>query len=136
MTRLSLLVVLFCAVGLAVAADDPEVFLYSKNGPEFKWVWAIKQSRMSALPKWDELSSDAPVSPHQALLAGRDFLRTRFNINTPNIVSITLSNWDHGIWAYNIFFDAKTPAEDDEPLLQVLVLMDGKVVVPVKQPVK
>ena len=133
---LSVALATFCAIHFAVGADDPDVFLQSRNFADFKWVWAIKQSRASALPKWDPLVGEAPVSPHQAIMAGREFLKSRLGIDAPNFINVVLYSIGDGAWAYTIHFDAKTSTEDEQVLLDVWILMDGKVVVPVKQSVK
>jgi hypothetical protein len=125
-----------CNVQLIAAADDPEVFISSRNGPDFKWVWQVKHSRMSSLPKWEEFAGEAPVSPHKAIIVAREFVRERLGIYTPHIIAVSLSPWDHGIWAYHVLFDSEKVHAQEEPLLDVMVLMDGKVVVPVKQSVK
>src|SRR5437762_7445512 len=134
--RILAIIALVTGPCFVIAADDPDVFLYAKGGPELKWVWAIKQSRMSALPKWDELNGEAPVSPHKALVATREFLQTRLDIYTPLLISVGLHRYHDDIWAYSIFFDSQKVSDHDEPLLDVMVLMDGKVVVPVEQRLK
>jgi hypothetical protein len=119
----------------ALSGDDPDVFLFSRNGSKSKWVWAVKQSRLSALPVWHETTEEVPLSPNRALVAAREFLRNRLGINDPRITAITLVPQGNHVWAYSILFDAEVP-EEDSALLDVRVLMDGKVIEPVKQPVK
>jgi hypothetical protein len=139
---LSLLIAVYGAT-LAAAEDDSDVEIYWRGTDKVKWVWAAKRSRLAALPEWDPAKGDPPVTPYKAILAARELLRNQLGVYAPRLDIVSLSRigaeWTppgRSIWAYTIVFDSEKPSEDDQVVLQVLVLMDGKVVVPTKQRVK
>jgi len=147
--RLTLLLVaatlsLCCGRKDVLAEDDPDVFMRSigeSSAP--KYVWAIKQSRLSGLPRWDPAKSEVPVSPHQAVVAAIDYIHTRFG-SLAKLRVIDISMFQQGlalnpvlpdVWTYTVSFDCDPePPSDQRELLNVEVLMDGKVIVPVERP--
>jgi hypothetical protein len=142
-----------CALALCFAAhlraadDDPDIFIHSSSydGEAFKLVWAVKRSRLAAVPLWHEMTDETPISPHRAVTAATEFLRSRLGASV-NLRVVDITMFQHGLelnavvadlWAYTIDFESDPePNRDDRPLLGVMVLMDGKVVVPVRQPAK
>ncbi len=138
----------FCCVAqTACSDDDPDIFIHStsKQGSSTKLVWAVKRSRLTAIPIWHETVSEAPVSPHRAITAAMEFVQSRLGPSAHlRVVIITL--FQEGIelnavvpdlWAYTVSIECDPePNDEDKELLNVMVLMDGKVVVPVHQPAR
>jgi hypothetical protein len=129
------------------SSDDPLFWIrYSGiEGTDYKYVWAIHQSRLAALPHFDPSVTEVPVSPHQAIVAATEFTRTQFPASvhlTPNTVTLLQRGIEKNpvrpaLWMYEIDFLADPfPPGPHQDLLTVMILMDGKVVVPTKQPVK
>ena len=110
--------------------------------------WEIPRSLVAALPRWDPLVGEAPLSPHRAVAAATEYLRRRLGPSA----QLTLSSICVGqsavrpegsdapgeqVWDYQILFDCEPePPPEEQTLLNVMVLMDGSVVVPVARPSK
>ena len=131
--------------GLAVsrAADDPLInIMYRQEDDDVRYVWEIRQSYLASLPRCDPTREEVPISPHQAITAAAEFLKSKFPgtpsygcslfLNTrglePNPVAGELLMYE-----INFTYDPDIP---HRPLHTVIVLMDGKVLVPSEQPPK
>jgi hypothetical protein len=141
-------VTLIVAVGAfarcTVSADDPllNITTHSIQGSGVEYVWSIRQSHLASLPHCDPLHAEVPVSPHQAITAARDFLRSRFPDFEPQGVDLFLLTRGlepnpiaPELWLYEISFLSASP-DVQHPLSTVRVLMDGKVLVPLERPEK
>jgi hypothetical protein len=136
--------VLCCAAQLVWGADDPLLHIRNRSitGSGVEYVWEIRQSYLAALPHCDPLAADIPVSPHQAAAVAREFLRARLPSFEPLGVDISLHATGieknpvaEELWMYDIsftYYPELPPAK--RPLENVMVLMDGKVLVPVERP--
>lgn len=131
--------------GITRGADDSTLLIHSSGvkGTGFKYVWSLQESRLAALPHCDPSASEVPVSPHQAIRAATEFIRTQFPASTElRTTSCTLltrgvanDRVARDLWMYDVWFTPEPwPAQSEEGLLTVHVLMDGKVVVPIKEP--
>ena len=147
--RYAVLVAVLCSFPTsdALSADDPLLGVrYSGvDGTGYKYLWAVRQSRLTALPHCDPLTAEVPLSPHKAIVVATEFIRTQFPASvllTPNTVTLLCRGIEKNpvapcLWMYEIDFIADPfPSQPNQELLDVMVLMDGKVVVPIKQPVK
>src|SRR5207237_2506787 len=122
------------------AGTDPDEFIMSRGFDEqSELVWSIKRSRLESLPKWNEGVREAPCSVNKAASAAIEYIN-KLGLKGLHVWYIGVfelhGGGDHQ-WAYNIQFasdlpDAEIPADADT----VVVLMDGKILVPVKQPRK
>ena len=145
------LVIAFCvtiAASLMAGDSDPMLMLKGQGSGGVMHFWEIPQSRVAALPRWDPLVGEAPLPPHRAVAAAAEFLRGRLGPSA----QLTLSSICVGqtavspegsdapgeqVWEYQILFHCEPePAPELGPLLNVMVLMDGSVVVPVARPEK
>jgi hypothetical protein len=140
-----LLLLIACAVESACGDSDPLLMIHTAQfGKEpFKWVWAVPQSRLAAVAQFDPVAAELPISPHQAIAAASEFIRTQYPASTQLTLSMGMllargiekNPVAEQLWMYEISFTPDPlpePYQDD--LLRVMVLMDGKVVVPSKQP--
>jgi hypothetical protein len=129
--------------------DDPEVTItnLADSTVGFRYVWAVRRSSLSALPRWDPLGGEVPLSPHDAVVKATEFVRNRFPVSAKvSVLSISLSlagagrGYDRpplqGIWAYQINFRYDQATAAEKALLNVMVLLDGRVVIPVVTPLK
>ena len=133
----------------SMAADgDPLLMLKGQGIGDVMHFWEIPQSLVASLPRWDPLAGEAPLPPHRAAAAATEFLRDRFGPS----VQLTLSSICVGqtavrpegsegpgeqVWDYQILFHCEPePRPEEQPLLNVMVLMNGSVVVPVARPSK
>jgi hypothetical protein len=144
----TLLALLFGCVAQSSVGDDDPLLNISYSGVEgtgYKYVWAIRQSRLATLPHCDPATAEVPVSPHQAIVAATEFMRMQFPPSshlTPSSLVLLARGIEKNsvasqLWMYEIWFlPDSLPPQPEQALLTVTVLMDGKVVVPVKQPVK
>jgi hypothetical protein len=140
--RCSLLV---CAVAICCAAlesvaakDDPEVFIYSLHlDKQTDLVWAIKRSRLMAIPVWHEGNEEAPLSPKKAVAIANEYVQSHLGVHGASILWIYIrpigNDSDHR-WMYDIDYSTDPPLISDDPRLHVTVAMDGKVIVPEKRP--
>ena len=136
-----------CVTQLACGGDDPLIGIRDSavEGTGYKYSWAVRQSRLAALPHCDPSAAEVPVSPHEAIVAATEFIRTQFPPST-HLTADSVMLHARGIekdpvapqlWMYEIWFMPDSlPPQPEQDLLTVMVLMDGKVVVPVKQPIK
>ena len=143
----SLTVSLCFAAPCSCSGDDVDVEVQRTRNQDasVRHIWQVKQSHLASLPRWDPTTSEAPVSPHQAVKAASEFMRDRFGASVQlHLVAIDLvprglaPNPVVGeIWTYTVSFDSnpEPPATESE-LTSVMVLMDGKVVVPVPESTK
>ena len=130
--------------GPCVSADDPLLFMFSATlrGTGVEYEWSIRQSHLAALPHCDPLNAEVPVSPHRAVTAAREFLRSRFHdveASTVNDVFLRKQTLEMNpiaphLWMYEVLFES--PLAPLHPLRNVIVLMDGKVLVPSERPEK
>jgi hypothetical protein len=140
--RCSLLV---CALAICcttlptvTAADDPEVFIFGLLlDKQTELVWAIKRSRLMAIPPWHEGIEEAPLSPHKAVTVASESVQSRLGVHGGTIIRIIMIHLGEerdNRWGYEVFFSSDPPLESEDPLLRVLVAMDGKVIVSEKRP--
>jgi hypothetical protein len=143
----SVVLVCLCGIQAIFADDDPDIFIHStqNQGSAVKYVWAVKKSRLAALPHWDPVTAEAPISPHQAVTAAIEFVRDRCGASAHLRVSdialykrgLELNSVAPDVWTYTVSFDCDPePPAGYRELLNVDVLLDGKVVVPVEKPEK
>jgi hypothetical protein len=133
--------VLITAVIAATAAEtDPEIFIFGRGiDKQFEWVWAIKRSRLLAIPSWEPGKGEAPLSPNHAVVIASDYLDKVVGVYGAKpfaIQLITLGNSaeTENRWAYYIHFMTDPPMLSDDPRVSdVHVAMDGKVIVPEKR---
>src|SRR5437588_802129 len=73
-------VFLLRSVGLTRGDDDPLLMIHRVQFSKepFQYVWAIPQSRATAVAHFDPLVAVLPVSPHQAIIIASEFIRTQF----------------------------------------------------------
>ena len=108
----------------------------------FRYLYQIPASVLPKLPKWAPLSSEVPLPPHKASKIAAGHLKTAIPAAKHlTIVSVLLERCGVGldfeqpaleeIWAYQISFKADPPLEPrDQALLNVMILLDGSIVVP------
>jgi len=132
----------WCAAASVVPADDPLLTIRGEDvgeGTRVHYDWTVRQSRLPALHSWDPSTAEPPVSPHKALIAATEFLRTRFPPSahlTMDKITLLRRRVEKNpitseLWLYEIVFLCNPqPATVEQPLLNVMVLMDGRVVVP------
>ena len=141
---IALVIVVSGLARAAGCAEDPLLAITTSTirGSGVEYAWCIRQSHLAALPPCDPLHAEVPVSPHQAIIAARDFLRSRF----PDFEAQGVDLWllPRGLelnpvapelWMYEISFLSGSP-DVQHPLSTVRVLMDGKVLVPLERPEK
>ncbi len=111
----------------------------------FQYVWAVRQSRAAAVARYDPVAAELPVSPHQAIVIASQFIRTQFPASTqlrPDSCVLLARGLEKNpvatqLWMYEVsFLPDPLPEPFESDLFSVMVLMDGKVVVPFKQPKK
>jgi hypothetical protein len=142
-------IVWIVTVGFSTAADNDRVLMLRGEGlAGTMYTWEIPQSSVAALPRWDPLRHEVPLSPQQAAVAATKFLHDRFGPSAQLVIeSLCLQQSavrpegteapGAQVWDYQILFDCKPkPPSKEIPLLNVMVLMDGKVVVPTAKPYK
>ena len=122
-------------------ADDPVIHIMCwQEGAPVSFVWEIRQSQLAALPRCEPLSCELPVSPHQAVTAAAEFLAKRFPGMKHHGYSLSLhprglaaNAVAKELWVYEVHFmyDLDVP---HRPLHTVMVLMDGRVLVPAERP--
>jgi hypothetical protein len=125
----------------ATAAEtDPEIFIFGRGlDDQFEWVWAMKRSRLLAVPPWEPGKSEAPLSPNQAVIVASDYLEKVVGVHGAKpfaIQFITLGTGpdSENRWAYYIHFTTDPPLLSDDPRVNdVHVAMDGKVILPEKR---
>ncbi|MEY2564306.1 MAG: hypothetical protein QOH88_2499 [Verrucomicrobiota bacterium] len=109
----------------------------------FEYVWAVPQSRLAAVVHYDPISAELPISPHQAMVIATEFIKTQFPASTqlrPDGCTILARGIEKNplagqVWMYDVsFYPDPLPEPFQSDLLSVMVLMDGKVVAPVKRP--
>jgi|ERR1019366_9490749 hypothetical protein len=136
--------------GCSAATEDDSMLMLKGEGMGggVMYVWEIPRSSIAALPRWDPVGGEAPLSPHRAAAAATEFLRNRFGPSVQlTIFSLCLGQSairpggaeapGAQVWDYQISFECEPePPPAERPMLNVLVLMDGKVVVPVAKPDK
>jgi hypothetical protein len=138
-----------CAAQSVVPDDDPLLSIKGEDvgdqGTRVHYDWAVRKSRLPALPSWNPSTAEAPVSPHKAAVAATEFLRTRFppsaHLTMDRIALVRRALEKNPIapelWTYEIVFLCDPqPAAAEQPMLTVVVLMDGRVVVPVRKLLK
>jgi hypothetical protein len=141
-TRLISVLLLLCAVRPARGDSDPLLMIHTVHfGHEpFEYVWAVRQSRAVANAQYDPIAGELPVSPHQAIVIANSFIRTQFPAST-QLRPITCSLLPMGheknpvvkeVWMYEVDFLAE-PGPLQSDLCSVMVLMDGKVIIPFKR---
>jgi hypothetical protein len=121
------------------AENDPEVFLFSMGLDEqSELVWAIKQSRLQAIPVWKPGGNEeAPLSPNKAVAEANDYVQNTLGVHGATVFTIHLMQLGltDNRWAYDIGFTTDPPLLSNDPRLEhVHVAMDGKVIVPEKRP--
>jgi hypothetical protein len=128
-------------LGAATPETDPEVFIFGRGlDDQFEWVWAMKRSRLLAVPRWDPGKSEAPLSPNQAVIVASDYLEKVVGVRGAKPFAIQLITLGSGPdsenrWAYHIHFTTDPPLLSDDPRVNdVHVAMDGKVIFPEKRP--
>jgi hypothetical protein len=135
-------ILICCALASACGGDDREVVvLQTKYVGQINYEWVVNESRLSRLPHWNPATDEPPLSLHQAVVAATEFARIRFGSSVRlDVGRIYLDRQGIGasspdIWIYEVHFacDPDPPYPESE-FLQVIVLMDGKVVVPRQQP--
>ena len=137
----------YCVAPCVGGSDDPLLNITSMavDFAGYKYVWSVPQSRLGALPHCNPAAAEVPISPHQAIVAATEFMRTQFP-STKNLRADSVTLLARGIeknpiasevWIYEIgFLPDKLPPDSELDLFTAMVLMDGKVVVPVKTPIK
>lgn len=108
-----------------------------------EYVWAVPQSRAAAVAHYDPIAAELPVSPHQAIVIASEFIQTQFPASTqlrPDLCMVVARGLEKNpvaaqLWMYEVSFTPDPlPDPFESDLYSVMVLMDGKVVVPVKRP--
>jgi hypothetical protein len=118
-------------------ADDPLIHIMcQQEGEAVRFVWQIRQSHLASLPRCEPLTAEVPISPHRAVSAAAEFLAARFPgakshgyIVSLNPRGLTPNPIAEELWMYEVHF-IYDPELPHRPLHTVLVLMDGKVLVP------
>jgi len=137
----------FSALAAGRGDNDPLLIIsiWSFGNEPFEYVWAIPQSRAAALAHYNPIAKELPVSPHQAIVIAREFIRTQFPASTqlrPDDCMLLARGLEKNpvagqLWIYEVSFSPDPLPQPFEPqLYSVMVLMDGKVVVPFKRPKK
>lgn len=140
-----ILPLLLLSVLTACADSDPSLMIHTAHwGDEaVEYVWAIPQSRLAAVAHYDPISAELPISPHQAITTATEFMRTQFpasvQLRADSCTLLTRGIEKNSVagqvWMYEVsFFPEPLPEPFQSDLLSVMVLMDGKVVAPVKRP--
>ena len=134
--------VALCGVGQVVAADDDPLLQLKKARDEHaEYVWALRRSEIDVAPRWDPLKAEAPLSPYQAVAAAEKYLQERYgssvHLHTPGMLSLSKRSVEeyHGdpvpdVWVYDILFASDSVALNVSEVLDVMVLLNGKVIVP------
>ncbi len=141
------LLLFLCGVNSTYGGADPLLMIHTAQfGKEpFEWVWAVPQSRAGAVAQYDPIAAELPVSPHQAIVSASEFIRTQFPASIqlrPESCMLLARGLEKNpvegqLWMYEVFFSPDPlPEPFQSDLLSVMVLMDGKVVVPFKRPKK
>jgi hypothetical protein len=139
-TRIAILIC--CTLAPASRGGDGEiVILTTKYVGATNYEWVVNESRLSKLPQWKPATDEPPLSVHQAVVAATEFARSHFGSSVRlNVGGVYLGLKGIGasypdVWIYSVSFacDPYPPYPDSE-FLEVMVLMDGKVVVPRQQP--
>jgi hypothetical protein len=129
---------LCCATAHARAEDDAELFIYSVAlSKETELVWAIKQSRFTAIPVWHAGVEEAPLSPNKAVAIANEYVQSQLGVRGASILWIYIKpirDESDNRWMYDIDYSTDPPLMSDDPRLHVSVAMDGKVIVPEKRP--
>jgi hypothetical protein len=125
-------------VSATAAEHDFDVFLFGVPlDQQTDLVWAIKRSRLLAIPAWQPGGSEAPLSPNKAVSVANNYVQSVLGVHGATVISIHMLQLGHGSdnrWAYNIDYSLDPPKRSDDPRLHVTVAMDGKVIDPVKRP--
>jgi hypothetical protein len=134
-------VVLSSAMLVAIAAeDDPEVFIYSLHiDKQTDLVWAIKRSRLLAVPSWEPGRGEAPLSPNKAVIIANDYVQNVLGVHGASVLMIEMRQLGVGSenrWSYDVDYSSDPPLLSNDPRLHVTVAMDGKVIVPEKRPAR
>src|SRR5882724_4938630 len=113
----TLLALLCClAIQPVSSSEDPLLWIRYKGieGTGYKYVWAIRQSRLAALPRFEPSVAEVPVSPHQAIVTAIEFIRTQFpasmhlTLDTVTLLQRGIENNPvvRSLWMYEIDFMA------------------------------
>ena len=145
--RLIAVLLLLCHYGLHAETSDPLLMIrtvHFKDEP-FEYVWAVRQSRAAANAHYDPVAEELPISPHQAILIARGFIRTQFpaaNQLRPITCELVPMGLEKNpvvtqVWIYEVtFYPDPLPESFKSDLYCIKVLMDGKVITPFKRPWK
>ena len=121
------------------AEDDPEIFISGRRlSKDTELVWAIKRSRLMAVPLWHAGFEEAPLSPNKAVAIANDYIRNQLAVQGANVFRIFLMPLraeSDDRWMYDIDYTTDGFLLSDDPRLGVKVAMDGKVIIPEKRPV-
>src|SRR4051812_2080117 len=133
----TLAAVLCSALTLSSGAADPLIHIMcQQDGEAVRFVWQIRQSHLASLPPCEPLTAEVPVSPHTAVSAAAEFLALRFPgakshgcLVSLNPRGLARNSVAEALWMYEIHF-IYDPDVPHRPLHTVVVLMDGRVLVP------
>ena len=132
------LVVSSSASSATAAEDDPEVFVYSLHiDKQTDFVWAIKRSRLLAIPAWEPGRREAPVSPNKAVTIANDYVQNVLGVHGASVMWINMRQLGTGNdnrWSYDVDYSSDPPLHSDDPRFHVTVAMDGKVIIPERRP--
>src|ERR1700676_4994120 len=69
----------FCCVGHS-ADEESQITVtnLADHTVGLRYVWSVPRSSLNALPRWNPLTAEVPLSPHKAAATATEFLRTRF----------------------------------------------------------
>jgi len=114
----------------------------------YRYVWKIDSAKLANLPTWEPTKEEPPLSPHKAVSVAMEHLGKSFPGTTNlTIYSVSMSKQGTGsdtnlrelsaLWAYQISFTATPePKPQNRALLNVLVLLDGSIVIPEVSPLR
>ena len=134
---------------------DPLLQLKAFGDPNagVQYVCALRRSEIEAAPYWDPLKGEAPLSPHQAVVAAQKYLQERYgpSLHLTSPTSMWLSkpaDWNRGVeryqgnpvpdalWVYDIRFISDSRPLNITDFLNVMVLLNGKVIGPTQTRLK
>ena len=101
--------------------------------------WAIKRSRLLAVPAWEPGRGEAPISPNKAVTVANDYVQNVLGVRDASVLTIEMRQLgpsSNNRWAYDVDYSSDPPLLSDDPRLRVTVAMDDKVIVPEKRPAR
>jgi hypothetical protein len=104
---------------------------------ETELVWAIKRSRLMAIPVWHVGLEEAPFSPNKAVAIANEYVHNHLGVQNASVLWIYIRPLELGSddrWMYDINYSTDHYLMSDDPRLDVEVAMDGKVIIPEKRP--